>query len=87
MNETLNSIANNLDHLIYQLSSFINQFNNIVNTQNVNVITDASGNMSRYVPKNMPNDMADKLGNKVGIIDRLIGDRSSEIEKLLKEGS
>lgn len=75
-----------IDTCMSQLSLFIGQFNEIVNTNNINVITDGTGNISIDVPSSMPVDIQDKLATKVGIVDRLISDRSSNLHELFKQG-
>lgn len=50
------------------------------------MVTDSIGNMSIDVPQNMPDDVANKISTKVGIIDRLITTRGQEIHDLLQKG-
>jgi predicted component of type VI protein secretion system len=69
-----------------QLSDFIGQFNNVVSTTNINVITDSSGNMSIDVPVTMPDIEAEKISKRINIIDRLITLRGQEINDLLQKG-
>ena len=47
------------------------------------VVTDLGGNMSLDVPSSMPDDLAEHLGRKIGVIDRLITTRGEEIDGLL----
>lgn len=68
-----------------QLSDFISQFNNIVVTNNVNVITDAAGNMSLDVPNTMSDADLERISQRIGIIDRLITTRGIEIDELLQK--
>ena len=53
-----------INELLPQFSDFISQFNNMVLTNNINVITDASGNMSLDVPGTMSDTDAETIGNK-----------------------
>jgi hypothetical protein len=69
-----------------QLSLFINQFNELVINNNINVVSDTAGNISIDVPSNMTEDLQDKLAKKVGIIDRLITDRSNTLDELFRQG-
>lgn len=82
----LYEILTNLDDLMSQSSGFIVQFNDLIKAENINVVTDAAGNLSIDVPSEMSDKTAEAVSKKVGIIDRLINDRSSEIEKLIREG-
>lgn len=82
----LTEIAIKINELLPQLSDFIGQFNNVVSTTNINVITDSSGNMSIDVPVTMPDIEAEKLSKRINIIDRLITLRGQEINDLLQKG-
>lgn len=84
--ESLNSIVLELSNLIPQFSTFIDQFNGIVSTKDISVVTDISGNMSLDVPKDMSDDYANALSKRIGIIDRLINDRRDTINDLFKKG-
>lgn len=74
-----------VNELMPQLSDFISQFNNIVVTNNVNVITDAAGNMSLDVPNTMSDADLERISQRIGIIDRLITTRGIEIDELLQK--
>lgn len=82
---TLVDLIPNIDTSMSQLSLFISQFDQIVNSNNINVVTDAAGNISIDVPNSMPVDIQDKLATRVGIVDRLIHDRSNNLDELLKK--
>jgi hypothetical protein len=72
--------------MLPQLSSFIDAFNNTVAQNGINVVTDVQGSMSIDVPSKMSDDAADKISNKLSIIDRLINSHGSSINYLFKEG-
>ena len=82
----ISEIVTEINTLLPQLANFINQFNTTVNQSGISVITDTIGNMSIDVPKNMPDDVANKVGTRIGIIDRLITTRGQEINDLLQKG-
>jgi hypothetical protein len=82
----LTEIAMKINEMLPQLSDFIGQFNNVVSTTNINVITDSSGNMSIDVPVTMPDIEAEKISKRINIIDRLITLRGQEINDLLQKG-
>jgi hypothetical protein len=82
----LPEIITEIDTLLPQLSSFIEQFNNLVNQSGVSVITDSTGNMSIDVPHSMPESTASNVSTRIGIIDRLITTRGQEINDLFQKG-
>jgi hypothetical protein len=82
----LTEITLKVNELLPQLSDFISQFNNIILTNNINVITDAGGNMSLDVPGTMPDTDAERISRRISIIDRLITTRCQEINDLLQKG-
>jgi predicted component of type VI protein secretion system len=82
----LTEIAMKINEMLPQLSDFIGQFNNVVSTTNINVITDSSGNMSIDVPVTMSDIEAEKISKRINIIDRLITLRGQEINDLLQKG-
>lgn len=83
----LNKILLEINILLPQLEGFINQFNSTVVESGISVVTDAAtGNMSIDVPQDMPDDVANNVTTKIGVIDRLINTRGQEIKKLLEDG-
>lgn len=85
-NLDLTSILSEVDTLLPQLSNFVVQFNNLVIETGINVVTDSSGNMSIDVPNTMASVDASNVSKKIGIIDRLISNHTSNIDSLLKKG-
>ena len=79
-------IVTEINSLLPQLANFINQFHTTVSQSAVNVLTDSVGNLSIDVPKDMPDDVANKISTRIGIIDRLITTRGQEINELLQKG-
>lgn len=82
----LTEVTLKINELLPQLSDFIDQFNNIILSNNINVITDTSGNMSLDVPGTMSDTQAEKISKRISIIDRLITTRGQEINDLLQKG-
>jgi hypothetical protein len=82
----ISEIVAEINTLMPQLANFMNQFNTTVSQSGVSVVTDSIGSMSMDVPHNMPDDVANKISTKVGIIDRLITTRGQEINDLLQKG-
>ena len=82
----LTEVTLKINELLPQLSDFINQFNNIILTNNINVITDVSGTMSLDVPGTMSDADAEKISKRISIIDRLITTRGQAINDLLQKG-
>jgi hypothetical protein len=83
----LTDIINQINILLPQLSQFIDQFNLIIVNNDINVITDSTGNMSIDAPINMSDEQANDISRRIGIIDRLISTRSQQISDLFDEGS
>jgi hypothetical protein len=86
-NMDISEVVTELNALLPQLANFINQFNTTVSQSGISVVTDSMGNMSIDVPHNMPEDVANKLSTKIGIIDRLITTRGQEINDLFQKGT
>lgn len=82
----LSDIVTKIGELIPQYGDFIGQFNTIITQHGINVVTEVNGNMSLDVPTSMPNQEAERLGTRIGIIDRLITTRGQEIDTLLQKG-
>ncbi len=82
----LTEVTLKINELLPQLSDFIDQFNHLVCTTNINVISDASGNMSIDVPGTMPDAEAEKISKRISIIDRLITARGEQINDLFQKG-
>ena len=82
----ISEIIADLNTLLPQLANFVNQFNSTVSQSGISVITDSVGNMSIDVPQNMSDDTANKISNRISIIDRLINTRGQEINDLLQKG-
>jgi hypothetical protein len=82
----LTQIVEMIDQLLPQLKNFIVQFNQVVATSGVNVVTDTGGNMSLDVPSSMPDETAEQIGKKLEIIDRLINTRGQEINTFIEKG-
>ena len=83
----INQSISEIDRLISQLRGFIDQFNNLIITNNINVIQDVNGDLSFDVPGNMEDELAQRLGNRIDLINSLIHDRVHELESLFEEVS
>jgi hypothetical protein len=82
----ITEIVGEINILLPQLTNFINQFNIVVSQSGVNVITDSIGAMSIDVPHNMPDDVANRISTRIGIIDRLITTHGQSVNDLLQKG-
>lgn len=83
----ISCIVNDINGLLPQLSSFIDQFNNLVTSTNINVVTDTVGNMSIDVPLNMSDVDANNISKRLGIIDRLITTHQTNLSDLFQKGT
>ena len=82
----ITEIVSEIDTLLPQLANFISQFNTTVSQSGISVVTDAAGNMDMDVPKSISDEVANKVGARIGVIDRLITTRGQEINDLLQKG-
>jgi len=82
----ITEIITEIDTLLPQLANFIGQFNSTVSQSGINVVTDAVGNMAIEIPDNMSQEEGNKVGTRIGIIDRLITTRGQDIGDLLQKG-
>lgn len=82
----LNEIIASVNTIQPQLVSFIEQFNNVVVQNNINVITDTAGNMSIDVPASMSEAKYTEVSIRIGIIDRIITTKGTEICDLFNRG-
>lgn len=69
-----------------ELSTFILKIYNTVVENGINVISDSEGNLSIDVPSTMSDDLAQKVGTRINIIDNLITKRKSDISDLIQKG-
>jgi hypothetical protein len=69
-----------IDSLMPQFAEFIGQFNSIVQSNDINVVTEANGSLSIHVLTSMPDAEAQTIGQRLGILDRVITMRCIEIE-------
>jgi hypothetical protein len=79
-------IVDQIDALIPQFAGFIDQFNTLVIQKNINVISDACGNMSIDVPHDMPSKESDNVSKRITIIDSLIESHNITITDLFERG-
>ena len=69
-----------------ELANFIHKFDTTVVKEGINVITDTEGGLSIEVPSTMSDELAQKVGARINIIDRLISTRQSDISDLIQKG-
>ena len=70
MNQDICDVISELNRLLPQLADFISQFKTIIIDTEINVVSDAQGNMSIDVPINMLDTDANNISTRIGIIDR-----------------
>jgi len=86
LTQDLLEIVQTVDLLLPQLSGFIDQFHKVVTDNNINVFTDAYGNMSIDIPSSMSDSDGHKISDRINVIDRVITSRGQEIDTLLNKG-
>ncbi|CZT13998.1 uncharacterized protein RAG0_17778 [Rhynchosporium agropyri] len=74
-------IISQIDYILPQLSKFIEEFNTVVSDNDINVIKDVHGD----VPSEMSNEISKNLSKRIGILDRLINTKSSDIHTLFQQ--
>lgn len=67
--------------LLPSLGNFIAQFNETIVSNNINVITDATGTMSVDAPASMSDQQLDIVSTRIGIIDRLVNTTGQSIDQ------
>ena len=82
----INKISYQITTMVSQIGNFITQFNTTVSQSNVNIVTDTYGNMALDLPKNISDEQAVKISNRIGVIDRLISTRCQDVEELIQNG-
>lgn len=82
----LSSIISEVNTLLPQLASFVDQFHTLVTQSGVNVITDSVGNMSMDVPNGMSDLEVERVTKRIGIIDRLINTHGTTLNDLFQKG-
>lgn len=80
------SISTEINRLLPQLAEFISQFHKVVADSGINVITDSVGNLSMDSPQSMSESELNKIGTRIGIIDRLINTNGNSINELFQKG-
>lgn len=79
-------IVTELGRILSQLSGFINQFNQEIITENINVITDAQGNLSIEIPADMTESKGKLVSARIKLLDTLIHNHVDKSESLLHYG-
>ena len=83
---TLAEILNELTPLLSQLDKLIDSFHTVVNSNNINVITDAVGNLSIDAPANMPDSKCLELRERICVTDQIINLQGGKIHDLFVQG-
>lgn len=82
----LNEVMLKITEMLPQFAEFINQFNTIIISNNINIIIDSEGHMSLDVPVTMTDRDTDLYSKRLGILDRLIHTRIQDIDILIQKG-
>ena len=83
-NLELTNIFSEISGLLPQYSNFISQFNSFISINDVNVVSDASGNLSIDVPNSMNNVDSELVRKKIGIFDSLIRTHGDSLQDLFR---
>lgn len=82
----LTEVVTKVNELMPQFSDFISQFHTVVANNPINIIIEADGYMSLDVPSGMPDNEAQQLSKRIGLLDRLIATRGEQISSLIDKG-
>ena len=80
-------VLSQIDCVLPEMEGFLKSFDTTMLQNNINIITDADSNMYMDIPRDMPEEKVQNVKKRLEIIDRLIGTKAEEAEKLLKKGS
>lgn len=83
----LNDVMSQISDMLPRLQGFITEFNKVIITNDINVITDGSGNFSADVLGVMPQAGADLAIRRIGVIDGLINHHKTTITDLFAQGT
>ena len=83
----LSNVVNESNRLLSQLDNFIDRFNGFVTDNNVNIITDAQGNMSMDVLDNIDDETTNIYINRVQTLDNLIRNHINSLHELITRGN
>lgn len=86
LESNIEEVITEINELLPQLSNFIDKFNDFVIEKNVNVVTDATGNMSIDVPQSISDSEAQNISKRINIIDRLVTTQGQSVDALLQKG-
>ena len=83
LQDQLGQITTDLDRLFSQLNLFISQFHNFINQSNINVITDAQGQLSIDVLDTVDDSTSEQYANRINVFDRLVRNHMESAETML----
>mgnify|MGYP000958506255 FL=1 len=86
-NQLMLELFQELNNLVPEITNYINQFHSLVTESNINVVTDAHGNLSLDAPSNVSDEHCEYVSKKVGILDRIINTKFDEADKLIEQGN
>lgn len=82
----LSTLILTIDHQLNQLSSFINQFHDLVIAKQLTVTSDAWGTLMVDAPISLPDHEASLVGKRVTILDNLINTRRESLRESIHKG-
>lgn len=82
----LNNVIHEITIYLPRLAGFINEFNQFIIANNINIVTDGSGNLSADVLPTMPEVEADLAIKRLDILDRVIAHNKTSISDLFTRG-
>jgi hypothetical protein len=82
----LSTLIQTINNQMEQLSSFINQFHELVVSKQLTVTSDALGALMVDAPVSLPDNEASLVGKRITILDNLINTRRDSLKESIHKG-
>jgi hypothetical protein len=82
----LSNLISSINVQLEQLSSFINQFHDLVISKQLTVTSDALGALMVDAPFSLPDNEASLVGRRITILDNLINTRRESLNDSIHQG-
>ena len=83
----LTEVLTQVDSVLPQLAEFITRFNDLIISNDINVITEVDGTLAIDAPATMSDGEISNIRRRIQVLDNLIADRTNRATELLEKGS
>ncbi len=83
----LTEVLTQIDLVLPQLAEFITRFNDLIVSNDINVITEVDGTLAIDAPATMSDSEISNIRKRIQVLDKLIENRTSRATELLEKGS